>query len=367
MPRLVLAAVSGGDRRLVFVFLRGGMDGLASVPATGDPGFEALRGEHAGEALKLDATFGLSPHLVQMHGLYGAGELAVLHAVASPYRERSHFDAQNLLENGTVRPYGRDSGWLNAALVAQGTDGGVALGQSIPLVLRGQATVTSWSPSKLPEPDPDLLARLAALYQGDSLLERPFAAARESQNMMDDVAGSRDAGAGAQAVVALAQAAGEFLGRRTGPRVASLDFGGWDSHINQVGEYSPLTRNLKLLDRAMAALKGSLGEAWRHTAVLVVTEFGRTVALNGSHGTDHGTATAAFVAGGAVRGGRVIAEWPGLADRDLYQGRDLRPTFDLRALFKAALVAQLGLGEAALETQVFPGSGDVKPLEGLFA
>ena len=366
LPRLALAAPSDGERRLVFVFLRGGMDGLAAVPAAGDPDFIARRGEWAGESLKLDATFGLSPYLAGLHQLYSAGELAVLHAVATPYRERSHFDAQNLLENGTPKPFGRDTGWLNAALGAHAGAGGVALGQSIPLVLRGPAPVGSWSPSKLPEPDADLLARLAVLYREDALLGRAFSAALEEQGMMEGQAAARDMGGGPQAVLALSRAAGEFLGRRTGPRVASLDFGGWDSHINQFGEYSPLTRNLRLLDRTVATLKESLGPAWRQTAVLIVTEFGRTVAPNGSRGTDHGTAGAALVAGGAVRGGRVIAQWPGLGERDLYQARDLRATLDLRALFKAALVAQLGIGEAALETQVFPDSRGVRPLEGLF-
>ena len=368
LPGLALAAPSGGERRLAFVFLRGGMDGLSAVPATGDPDYAARRGDLAvRDALPLDATFGLSPYLAEMHKLYAARELAVLHAVASPYRERSHFDAQNLLENGTAKPFGRDTGWLNAALAAQFGVGGLALGQSIPLVLRGPAHVGSWSPSALPEPDADLLERLAELYRGDALLARSFAAAREAQGMMERRDAARGMGGGPQVVVALAKAAGEILGKRDGPRVASIDFGGWDTHINQLGEYSALTRNLRLLDRSVAALKDALGPAWRQTAVLIVTEFGRTVAPNGSSGTDHGTAGAAFVAGGAVRGGRVIADWPGLGERALHEGRDLRPTLDLRALFKAALIAQMGLDEAALEAQVFPDSRGVKPLAGLFA
>lgn len=368
LPAMAFGAPSGGERRLVFVFLRGGMDGLSAVPATGDPDYAARRGALAvNEALRLDATFGLNPYLAEMHKLYGAGELAVLHAVASPYRERSHFDAQNLLENGTAKPFGRDFGWLNAALAAQSGAGGLALGQSIPLVLRGPATVSSWSPSALPGPDADLLERLAQLYRGDALLAQSFAAAREAQGMVEGSEKGRGMGGGPQAVLALAKAAGEILGKREGPRVASIDFGGWDTHINQLGEYSALTRNLRLLDRSVAALKAALGAAWQHTAVLIVTEFGRTVAPNGSSGTDHGTAGAAFVAGGAVRGGRVIADWPGLGERALHEGRDLRPTLDLRSLFKSALAAQLRLDEAALETQVFPGSRAARPLEGLFA
>jgi uncharacterized protein (DUF1501 family) len=367
LPRLAFAAAPTGERRLVFVFLRGGMDGLAAVPAHGDPQFAARRGALGAEPLRLDGTFGLSAYLGEMHKLYGAGELAVLHAVATPYRERSHFDAQNLLENGTAKPFGRDSGWLNAALAAKAGNGALAIGQSIPLVLRGPAPVGSWSPSGLPGPDADLLERLAGLYRDDALLGSSFKTALEAQTMMDGREGARGmGGGGAQAVVALAKAAGEFLAKRDGPRVASIDFGGWDSHVNQIGEYSPLTRNLRLLDRSVAALKEALGPAWKHTAVLVVTEFGRTVAPNGSNGTDHGTAGAAFALGGAVRGGRVIADWPGLGERALHEGRDLRPTLDMRALFKAALIAQLSLAEATLETQVFPGSAAVRPLDNLF-
>jgi uncharacterized protein (DUF1501 family) len=374
LPRLTFAAPSQDERRLVFVFLRGGMDALSAVPAYGDPQYAARRGILAvgapgtpGGALDLDGRFGLSPYLPEMHGLYVARELAVLHAIASPYRERSHFDGQNLIENGTARPFGRETGWLNAALAAKPGAAGpaaFALGQSIPLVLRGPAQVGSWSPSRMPVPDAALLERLGALYRGDALLEQSFATALEAQKMME---GRDGMGGGQQPVVALAKAAGEILGKHDGPRVASIDFGGWDTHIGQLGEFGPLTRNLKLLDRMVATLKESLGAAWRQTAVLMVSEFGRTVAPNGSNGTDHGTAGAAFVAGGAVRGGRVIADWPGLGEGALHEGRDLRPTLDLRALFKAALIAQMGLDEAALVARVFPGSAGVRPLEGLFA
>jgi uncharacterized protein (DUF1501 family) len=374
LPRLALAAPSAGERRLVFLFLRGGMDGLSAVPAYGDPLYAPRRGILAvgapgtpGGALDLDGHFGLNPYLAEMHKLYAAGELAVLHAVASPYRERSHFDAQNLVENGTAKPFGREAGWLNVALGTGPKVGGMALGQSIPLVLRGPAHVGSWSPSALAGPDPDMLERLAELYRGDAILAPSFAAARESQGMLDGREAARGMGAGPQAVATLAKAAGEILGKPEGPRVASIDFGGWDTHINQLGEYSALTRNLRLLDRSVAALKAALGPAWKQTAVLIVTEFGRTAAPNGSSGTDHGTAGAAFVAGGAVRGGRVIADWPGLGERALHEGRDLRPTLDMRALFKAALIAQLSLDEAALDARVFPGSSAVRPLEALFA
>jgi uncharacterized protein (DUF1501 family) len=374
---LAFAAPSTGERRLVFMFLRGGMDGLSAVPPYGDPQYVARRGSLAvpapgqsGGALDLDGHFGLNPYLVEMHRLFAARELAVLHAIASPYRERSHFDAQNLVENGTARPFGRDQGWLNVALGARrgaSSSGapGFALGPNIPLVLQGRVQVGSWSPSKMPTPDTDLLERLAMLYRGDSLLERSFSVAREAQTMMQDAGSGMDAQA--SPVVELARAAGEILAKPDGPRVATIDFGGWDTHISQQGEYSQLTRNLRLLDRAVITLKTTLGPAWRHTAVLMVTEFGRAAAANGSGGTDHGTAGAAFVAGGAVHGGRVIADWPGLGLQALHEARDLRPTLDMRAIFKAALTAQLGLGQAALDTDVFPDSRMVRPIEGLFA
>jgi len=379
LPRLAFAAPSSGERRLIFVFLRGGMDSLSAVPAYGDPQYATRRGILAvgapgtpGGALDLDGHFGLNPYLAEMHKLYAARELAVVHAIASPYRERSHFDGQNLVENGTSKPFGRETGWLNAALevrfnpISPAAVGpaAFALGQSIPLVLRGPVQVGSWSPSRMPVPDAALLERLGELYRGDKLLAQSFSTALEAQKMME---GRDGMSGGQQPVVALAKAAGEILGKREGPRVASIDFGGWDTHFGQLGEYGPLARNLRLLDRMVTTLKESLGAAWRQTAVVMVSEFGRTVAPNGSNGTDHGTAGAAFVAGGAVRGGRVIADWPGLGEGALHEGRDLRPTLDLRALFKAALISQMALDEAALETRVFPGSSGLRPLEGLFA
>jgi uncharacterized protein (DUF1501 family) len=380
LPGLMFAAAPPEprvkDRRLIFMFLRGGMDGLSAVVPFGDSQYVAQRGRLAvaspgtpGGAFNLDGHFALNPNLAEMHELFGAGELTVLHAVASPYRERSHFDAQNLLENGTIKPFGRETGWLNAALGTAERGSvktlGFALGPNVPLVLRGPAQIGSWSPSRLPAPGADLLDRLEALYRDDALLGRSFGVAREAQTMMD---GHDPGGMGSRTtpVVELTKAAGEVLARPDGPRVATIDFGGWDTHISQQGEYSQLTRNLRLLDRAVAMLKTTLGPAWQHTAVLIVTEFGRAVAPNGSGGTDHGTGGAAFIVGGAVRGGRVISDWPGLGQRALYEERDLLPTLDLRAIFKAALAAQLGLSEAALETDVFPDSRAVKPLEGIF-
>lgn len=380
LPGLSLAQAATG-RRLVFVFLRGGLDGLSAVAAYGEPAYARARGElalpapgGAGSALKLDGMFALHPQLAHVHSMYQAGECALLHAVASPYRERSHFDAQNVLENGTAKAHGRDAGWLNLALESVGatdSSSGIALANTVPLVLRGPASVGSWSPSGLPSADPNPLTRRAGPYRDDPLLDTALQSAQGTRSMAQSgSAGERPMGRNrghAHAVAMVARAAGSFLSRLDGPRVATIDMGGWDMHANQAGEPGRLNRNLGQLDRGLAELKSALGQAWKQTAVLVVTEFGRAVAPNSLRGTDHGVASAAFVLGGAVRGGRVIADWPGLTASALHEGRDLKPTTDLRALFKAALIAQLRVPESVLETVIFPDSRPVRPIEGLFA
>jgi uncharacterized protein (DUF1501 family) len=159
--------------------------------------------------------------------------------------------------------------------------------------------------------------------------------------------------------------AAAFLKRADGPRVATIETRGWDTHANQGDENGQLALRLRGLDAALRALHGALGEDWRHTAVLVVTEFGRTAAANGTGGTDHGTGAAAFLLGGAVNGGRVIADWPGLASSSLYQGRDLAPTLDLRSIARGILANHLRVADGALENQVFPSSSRAPPVKDL--
>ena len=374
-PRFGFAAEST-DKRLVVVLLRGAMDGLSAVPAYGDPDFERARNGLAipnpgqtGGALAVDSFFGLHPSLSGLHERYARRELIVFHAIASPYRDRSHFDGQNLLENGSDAPYGLPDGWLNRALIglpaarSQGrADLGVALAPSMPLMMRGPARVTSWSPSLLPAPEADLVARVRALYdETDPKLAMALSEAVDANATTGG--GTR---AGGDNFIVLMRAAAKFMAQPNGPCVAMIDSTGWDTHADQTGAYSPLTRNLTALDQGVAALAGGLGDRWSTTAVVVVTEFGRMVAMNGTAGTDHGTAGAAFLVGGAVAGGRVMADWPGLKPSTLYAGRDLKPTADLRSLTKAALRDHLGIDEARLETAVFPGSKAARPFDGLF-
>jgi len=363
------APAGGGNGRFVLVILRGGMDGLYAVPAVGDPDFAAARGalaQYPSAPLPLEGPFALHPALASLHEAYGRREALVLYAVGLPYRERSHFDAQNVLEGGGTRPFELDSGWLGRAL---GRDGrGIALATAVPLVLRGPGSPDTWSPSTLPDPSTDLVARLERLYGGDAALAEALARAKSLR--MDgampadantpDMAGGRRTGP----FVPLAHRAAEFLASPTGPRVAVLELGGWDSHANEAAPNGATTQALRTLDAGLAALREGLTSAglWRDTVVVVASEFGREVAINGTQGSDHGTGGAAFVLGGAIRGGRVLADWPGLAKANRFEGRDLRITTDLRALLKGVLGEHLQVASARLDGEVFPGSAGVRPL-----
>ena len=398
--RYAFAAPERGDERFVCIIMRGALDGLAAVPPHGDAAYAPLRRDlaiappgAAGGALPLDATFGLNPGLRFMHECYGAGELAVLHAVASPYRERSHFDGQDVLENGSTVPHSLQTGWLNRALAAmprgnvRGKEAGVALGQNLPLLMRGPAAVASWSPSVLPNLDEDTMQRIADRYATDPLLAQRLADALSTNQIADEAktqdgssmgaeraegraSGADKAGASGlrgryAAIGETVRTAGGFLKRADGPSVAVFDTTGWDTHANEGNAQGQLTQRLTALDGGLRTLKDALGSTWQRTAVLIVTEFGRTAATNGTRGTDHGTGAAAFLLGGAVRGGRVISDWPGLAANALYQGRDLKPTTDLRAVMKGVLADHLGVPLAAQDREVFPDSAGVKPMRDL--
>lgn len=349
------------DARLVFIALRGGLDGLGAVPAPGDPAFAAARGVLAGapglHRPLPNTIFELHTSLETMHQLYTSGELCVLHAVGLPYRERSHFDAQQVLESGGNKPFELATGWMGRALQASQRDG-LALTTAVPLTMRGSDRIDTWAPSFLPEPSQDLMARLGRLYNDDAdlakALERSRALRAAPGNGSD--AQREAARNGRDAMVQLARKAGEMLLRPDGPRGAMLEMGGWDTHANQAAPSGPLANNLRTLDAAVAALRTSLGDAWARTVVIIATEFGREVAVNGSQGTDHGSGGAAFVLGGAVHGGRVLGDWPGLAKAQRFEGRDLMPTTDLRAVLRTVLLDHWQVPLAALDQTVLPGT-----------
>jgi uncharacterized protein (DUF1501 family) len=329
-----------------------------------------------GGALALNNTFGLHPSLAFLHERYSAGELIVFNAVASPYRDRSHFDGQNVLENGLSKPVGSADGWLNRALLALPRraagpgERAVAINLNVPLILRGEAPVVSKSPQAAADVDEDLLARLADLYSNDDWFSARLSEAVQTDKMVDDAGAltmPKDAvrPAAADRVSAVAHMAASLMRNDGGPEVAVIEASGWDTHANQGGANGALAQRLAGLDKALRVLADELGPLWPQTAVLVVTEFGRTAAVNGTRGTDHGTGGCAFLAGGAVRGGRVIADWPGLKRAALLDNRDLRPTLDLRSVFKAVLAEHMHVDANTLAKRVFPDSCGARPLQGL--
>ena len=380
-----LARAEGRDPRLLVIVLRGALDGLAAVAPVGDPDWGALRGNNAltldgkAPALPLDSFFALNPAMPNLHRLYKSGAATIVHAAATPYRERSHFDGQDVLESGVAKPGAADSGWLNRALASLQPAGpagssrdAFAIGPIAPLVVRGPAPVLSWTPRRLPPTSDDTVMRLIDLYRhtdpdlARALEERMGLATMARAGGMEGDQ-PRPAGAG-QLRGYFAESAGtaaKFLARADGPRIGALAFDGWDTHAAEGAVNGRLAMLLGALDGAIAAIEVEMKEAWSDTVVAIITEFGRTARINGTDGTDHGTATVALLAGGALKGGRVIADWPGLKPARLHEGRDLKPTTDLRAVLKGLLNDHLRVEPTVLATKVFPDSAAVKPMSGL--
>jgi uncharacterized protein (DUF1501 family) len=375
-PGLMLAK-GQTDARLVLFILRGAMDGMAMLAPYGDGNYAGLRRELAlaapgeeGGLLKVDGLFGVHPALKHTHALYQNKQALFVHAVASPYRERSHFEGQDKLENGSTEGNILRDGWLNRALEplagSQGRESAIAISQNTPLVLRGSNPVTSWAPSRMPDASEETIRRIESLYANDEFFATRLQQAIHSREIASGMSDSRqNRGKQAKQLKALMQATARFLSADNGPRIAVLESGGWDTHARQGASSGSLANKFAILDQGIAALQQELGGVWSDTVVMVVTEFGRTAKVNGTRGTDHGTATAALLAGGAVNGGRIVADWPGLSAANLYEGRDLYPTTDIRSVFKGVLAQHLGLQEAFLDKRVFPGSEPAPMIENL--
>lgn len=381
VPR-VSSAAGAREPRLMVLVLRGGLDGLAAVPPLGDPAFSELRlGAEilgAGAAVPLDNLFALNRNLPTLAQMYQAREALIVHAVATPYRERSHFEAQDMLETGFPdRVTGQRTGWLNRALTAVPRGErvppprGLSVSATVPLIMAGPAPVDSWQRQAFRYADDDTIARLLDLYEArDEVLAEALRRGAATDGMFRDgtVELRAEPGGGASRgpnFAADASAAAQLMARPDGPRVAAISYGGWDTHFNQGSVEGRLGRGLAALDEALGALRRGLEPVWRDTVVAVITEFGRTVRINGSQGTDHGVGTIALLLGGAVRGGRVLSDWPGLRTDQLFEGRDLLPTTDMRSVLKGLMQEHLGLeGPGAMEA-AFPGSVGVPVLRGL--
>jgi len=356
-PHLALARAAT-ERRFVFVIQRGAADGLETLLPYADPGYARLRGAIAVEAgdNRLDGSFALHPAMNATAAMYRRNEVLLLHAVASPYGDRSHFDGQNVLESGGVAPGQLRDGWLNrlTGLLPEGGREAIALAPTVPLALRGARGVTSYSAGGAAGVGDDLLARVGALYHDDPQLHALWQAALDAREVAQE--GSAAAGMGSAARTrgngaGLGRLAANFLAQPNGPRVAMIETNGWDTHSAQNAR---LAARLRELDAMLDALREGLGTAWADTVVLVATEFGRTAAANGTGGTDHGSGAVAMLLGGAVQGGRVLADWPGLAQADLLEGRDLRPTLSLDRVIAAAAGECYGIEPARVRRLLFP-------------
>jgi uncharacterized protein (DUF1501 family) len=358
----VAVAQAATDRRLVFIIQRGAADGLGTLAPTGDPAFSGLRGAFAQDfasGIRAGDFFTMHPNLVEAGRMFAAREALFVHAVASPYRDRSHFDGQNILETGGNVAYALRDGWLNRllGLLPGGQSRAIAVSATVPMVLRGPREVGSYAPSALPDASDDLLARVGSLYESDPQLHGAWQQAMQTRTMAGDLSGG-----GGQNGAATGQLAARLLSGPDGARIAVIETGGWDTHA---GQRVRLGLQLRGLDAMLGALKSGLGADWANTLVIVATEFGRTAAPNGTGGSDHGTAALAMLFGGAVAGGRVLADWPGLGPSALYEGRDLKPTLDLDRLIASAVAQHYRLDPARSARTLFPNIAAGRGVEGL--
>jgi uncharacterized protein (DUF1501 family) len=371
VSRYSLAAIPG-DSRFVLVILRGGMDGLAAVPPIGDRNYRTVRGDLAipepgqeGGALALDDRFGLHPSFAPIYDLWAKDQLQVVHATCTPYRDRSHFDAQNVLETGGDKPSSSGGGWLNRALSLLGGEG-IAIGQSAPLVFAGPTAVLTWAPSKQQATTDGFLDTLQQMYDKDELFHNTLAAARETQDlvMMDTGRGTSDAPPVGRANPFF-EGLARMMRQPSGPRIGTVELTGWDTHAGQGSSTGRLAGAFRVLAEGLAAFRAGMGPEWGRTVVIAATEFGRTARPNGTLGTDHGTGGASLILGGGLDGRRVFARWPGLSEDKLIGRRDLAVTTDLRSAFAAVLENHLGLSRADIAGRIFTGARELRPLEGM--
>ncbi len=356
LPSISFASANT-DRRFIFIIQRGAADGLNTVIPYADPAYAKLRGALAIDialSSKLDGMFALHPSLIETAKLYSAGQALFVQAVASPYRDRSHFDAQNVLETGGNTAYQLKDGWMNRllTLLPKAQNEAISFAATIPMALRGKMEVGSYAASHLPQAPDDLLLRVGQLYAEDAQLNLIWQAAMQANNMADDASAKQDP-------ASLGKLAASFLSKANGPRIAMIETGGWDTHS---GQETRLSRQLSSLDQLIAAMHSSLGDIWQKTTIIVATEFGRTAATNGTGGTDHGTGSAALILGGEVSGGRVIADWPGLNQNNLYENRDLKPTTNLDMLIASLVSASFSLDNKLVVKTLFPESANSKSM-----
>ncbi|MXP27016.1 DUF1501 domain-containing protein [Altererythrobacter indicus] len=338
------------QKRFIFIIQRGAADGLGTVGAVGDPYFESLRGSLAQDfkgGRKLDSTFTLHPALSGVGDLFTRKEALFIHAVASPYRDRSHFDGQDVLERGSVKPHQLTTGWLNRLipLLDSGGARALAFGATMPAALQGKNPATTYGFSSFRDASNATLERVAEMYQGDMQLHPLWTEAVAAERL------ARAAGKTDRTRKLTGEFVAKMIGSENGPRIAMIETDDWDTHY---GQSRRLQSRLRELDSLITGLRSGLGQTWKDSLVLVATEFGRTAAVNGTGGTDHGQGSVAMLFGGTLAGGKVVADFPGLGKTELYEGRDLRPTLRLDNLISSAISQHFALDAQLVSKALFP-------------
>jgi uncharacterized protein (DUF1501 family) len=366
------SAAGADDPRLLIVVLRGGMDGINVVVPFGDKSYVSMRGSiaiPAASTIPLDGFFGLHPAMPKLGAMYQSGDAAFVHATCVPLHNRSHFDGQDNLEAGLPGLIASNStGWLNRLLTALPagnlikSHGAIEIGDA-PLILRGPAPVLGWSPTWFDSVQNPTLKLVRSLYgardpEMAEMLERGLEANRLASRVGGDDGNISELRKGFRGAARLLAAA-------DGPRIAVLSVGGWDTHTDEGGATGYLAEVLTDFDLAIDDFRTIAGPVWAQTAMVAATEFGRTVRVNGDGGTDHGVGTVALLAGGAINGGRVFGDWPGISTKQLFEDSDLRPTTDLRSVFKGVLRDHVGVANSLLNTTIFPESARTLPLKNL--
>jgi uncharacterized protein (DUF1501 family) len=363
----------GFPQRLVIVNIRGGLDGMSAVVPYGDPNLVGLRAPlvppavgQPGGMFDMGGFYGLNPSLPNTYAFFKANHMLAVHAVGNISQTRSHFADQGALELGQLDQTGPTVGWINRLVgllqtVPGGVEAGVSFSANNPAISQGTAPMGAWSYAIWPPTPNELAALVETLGAPDPLIGAPTQSGFNDRTTFQQWINGSNAPPGQTALQVAMRNAGIFIGASGGPAIAAIECSDADTHVLQV---SRLQTALSDFDNGLALLATGAGSAWANTVVMTITEFGRTAAVNGCTGTDHGTGFAMMLAGGAVAGGKVIADWPGLSQSQLYQGRDLAPTTDVRAVLMGVLQYHLGLSAAELAT-VFPGSSGITPMTGL--
>jgi len=339
-----------GSPNLICIILRGGMDGLSAVTRPNDPELLASRSSVMSKnTLSLTDGFALHPVLKNIHGLFHAGELSFMHACGLPFRDRSHFKSQDILESGLKQAH-PITGWLGRAMENSHRKlEAVAYGSTVPLLLKGSASCFNWSNPKMTTHDDRVLEVMRKqLYDG----EKPLITAMQQENRLRELISKDRSKRPSKDPFEII---GSLVAKANGPDIGVISMTGWDTHDDQARR---IRKELIKLDTGVGTLREYLKDVWHETVIIIASEFGRSVRQNGTQGTDHGTGGVVFIAGGGVDGGQSLGEWPGLRDGQLYAGRDLFPANDIRDVFANVLVNHIGLPHRTITQDIFPDLGD---------